>query len=960
MTDELLELFHPVVGRWFRATFGDPTPAQSLGWPHVAVGEHTLILAPTGSGKTLAAFLISIDALIRRPPDQPRGGVHTLYVSPLRALGYDIERNLRSPLAGIRQVAAARGVTLPELQVGVRTGDTPQAERRRLARCPPDILITTPESLHLLLTSPRAREGLRTVRCVIVDEIHALCSGKRGTFLSLLLARLEDLCGRPFQRVGLSATQHPLEDVARFLGGYEDNSAGRSPRPVCIVDAGMRREMELAVVAPCEDMAALPEGSIWPAIYRRLLELIQGHRSTIVFVNNRRAAERITAELNELAGYQVARVHHGSVAKERRRELEERLKAGQLPALVATASLELGIDMGVVDLVCQVESPRSVSRALQRVGRAGHLYRTHCRGRLVPKSRLDLLEMAALAQGMREAAIAPVHIPSGCLDVLAQQVVAVVAQGERPVGQVHHLVRRAWPYRNLPEETFRAVVAMVSGRVRRPGLASVPPRISWDRARDVLCPLPGTRHLVLTGGGAVPDSGQYEVYTESGERIGELDEEFVYEARVGEVLVLGTQRWRMVSVEHDRVVVAPGEGPAKLPFWRGELYSGDVHFGRRVGLLAREVAARLEDPGLIDWLRRSCVLEPAAAENLAHFVAQQQARGAVPTDRWAVIEGFPDQAGGLQIALLTPLGGRFHLAWRLAILAQFRRRLGIHPDSVHGEWGFLLRLTGVSFAQAVEVVRGVDAAEVGELVREEVAGSPLFGLRFRQAAARALLLPRPRPGRRIPLWLQRLRARDLLEGARGEPAFPLVTEAFREVLADDLPLGELAGFLRDVASGEVDLVVCRNPAPSPLAAAMLFEFQATYQYQWDEPKGPAPAAVDEGQLAALLDQDLIEVVEPEAVAAWEGRFRGWQRAAGRGQGRNWWSWCGGWAICRLRRWRPGPPRRRRPASPTWWPTGDWCGWGCPAAGWSRRRMRTCTERPSTVTPRRKRQWCVAT
>ena len=870
----VLELFHPIVAQWFRGAFGRPTPPQALGWPPIAKGEHTLILAPTGSGKTLAAFLYAIDELIRRPQGEPPPGVHILYISPLKALGYDIERNLQVPLAGIREVAIAQGIELPDIRVGVRTGDTSSSERQRLVRRPPHILITTPESLHLMLTSPRARETLRTVRYVIVDEIHALAPNKRGTFLSVLLERLEDLCGRPFQRIGLSATIRPLTKVARFLGGYRREDGELSERAVRVVDAGMRKKLDIKILAPLPDMTALPEGTIWPAIYQRLLELIQSHRSTIVFTGSRRAAERITAELNELAGYEVARVHHGSVAKEVRRELEQQLKAGELPALVATASLELGIDMGLVDLVCQVESPRSVARALQRVGRAGHVFCAASKGRLIPKTRADLLEIAAVAWGMRKADIAPVRIPENPLDILAQQIVAIVAAGPIPTKEVYRLLRRAYPYRDLPEDSFRKVVEMLAGRSDRPGLATLRPRISWDPVHDVLHPLPGTRHHAITGGGAIPDTGQYGVHTLSGDRIGELDEEFVYETRVGDVIVLGTNRWRVEEITHDRVIVAPADGPARLPFWRGELYSRDAALGRRVGALARVIEGRLGDPGLVPWLVKECALEEAAAENLVRYIADQHEKSFVPTDRRIVMEGFPDEASGLRVALLTPFGGRFHLALRLALHAAFRRRLSITPESLHSEAGILLRLTGVPFSEVLSVIRSVRTENVEELLMEEVAGSALFGLRFRQNAARALLLPR-RPGRRTPLWLQRLRARDLLEAARGEEDFPIVVETLREVLADYLPVEELKRFLHALEAGEIELKTCLSKAPSPFTSSLLFEFQAAYLYQWDEPKAaPVQAQVTREVIAALLGRDLEEYVDPEAVGELERRLEG--------------------------------------------------------------------------------------
>lgn len=859
-----LELFSPPVARWFREALGKPTPAQELGWPVIASGHHTLILAPTGSGKTLASFLWALDELLTGSPS----AVHTLYISPLKALGYDIERNLEKPLDGIRSVAQAMGIELPEVRVGVRTGDTSPAERQRLLRHPPHILITTPESLHLLLTSTRARETLVRVCHVIVDEVHALAPTKRGTFLAVLLERLEALCGRPFQRIGLSATIRPLGAVARFLGGTD---SGRE-RPVKVVDAGLRKELDLQVVSAVQDMTALPEDSIWPSIYVRLLELILAHRSTIVFVNNRRAAERIAAELNELAGSELVQVHHGSVAKERRRELEEKLKAGELPALVATASLELGIDMGLVDLVVQVESPHGVARGLQRVGRAGHLFRIPSRGRLLPKTRGDLLEMAACARAMRNADIESVRIPTRCLDILAQQIVAIVAGGPTPVQDLFQFVRRAYPYHDLPYEAFLSTVGMLAGEA---GPWPVRPRLAWDRVNNVLHPLPGSRQLALTSGGAIPETGQYGVYTEAGERIGELDEEFVYEARVGELVQLGADRWRILDITHDRVLVSPGEGPAKIPFWKGEAYGRDVHLGRAVGELAREIEERLEDPDLKPWLEEECALDPHAAENLRRYIADQKIRSAVPTDKKAVIEGFPDEAGGLRLAILTPLGTQFHLALRLALLARFREELGVHPDSLHGATGILLRLTQVPFERAVALLRSIRAEDVERLVLSELGGSPLFGLRFRENAGRALLLPRQGPRKRTPLWLRRLSARDLLEAARASPGFPIVTETYREILSESLPMAELGEWLRGVGSGEVELALRQGPAPSPFAASLLWEFQAVYLYQWDEPKpGPVPAGLTEEELGELLDRDLTTAVDPGVVDRVEGDLRG--------------------------------------------------------------------------------------
>lgn len=857
-----------MVAHWFRRALGEPTRVQELGWPVIATGAHALLLAPTGSGKTLAAFLFATDKLLRAAVEP--GEVRVLYISPLKALGYDIERNLRVPLTGIADLARAEGVTLPEVRVGVRTGDTPAAERQRLVRRPPHILITTPESLHLLLTSPRARGTLTEVETVIVDEVHAVAENKRGTFLAVLLERLEALGGRPFQRIGLSATIRPLREVARFLGGCSEEGGALREREVRVVNAGLRKDLDLQVVSPVEDMASLPEGSIWPAIYTRIHDLVLSHRSTLVFVNNRRTAERVAAEVNELAGYELVQVHHGSVAAGRRRELEEKLKRGEIPAIVATASLELGIDMGAVDLVVQVESPHGVGRGLQRVGRAGHLYRAPSRGRLLPKTRGDLLELAALACAMRQGEIEPARIPKGCLDILAQQIVAVVASGPIAVDEVFRLLRRAYPYHDLPREGFLSVLQMIC----EPGAGpwAVRPRLAWDRVHDVLHPLPGSRHLALASGGAIPDTGEYGVYAEAGDRIGELDEEFVYEARVGEVVLLGTNRWRIVSITHDRVVVAPGEGPAKVPFWRGEAYGRDAHLGVKVGELAREIEGRLSDPGLVPWLSEVCSLDRAAAENLIQYVAAQHERGAVPTDRCLVVEGFPDEAGGLRLAVLAPYGRRFHLALRLALLARFRRETGIEPASLHGDSGILFRLTQIPFERAVAVIQGLRGHEVEGLLLAELARSPLFGLRFRENAGRALLLPRDRPGVRTPLWLRRLSARDLLEAARAQPGFPIVTETYREILQDVLPLGELREWLRKLETGEIELSVRQGVAPSPFSSSLLWEFQAAYLYQWDEPKpGPVPTGLAED---APLSRDLGEWLDPAAIERVEQALRG--------------------------------------------------------------------------------------
>ncbi|MBV9123925.1 MAG: DEAD/DEAH box helicase, partial [Planctomycetes bacterium] len=883
-----LDLFLPAVGQWFRTALGEPTPAQRLGWPAIAAGQHTLILAPTGSGKTLAAFLACLDGLWRQDP--PPSGVRVLYVSPLKALNQDIYRNLQVPLEGVAETARRLGQPLPVLRAAVRTGDTPAAERQQLVRRPPHVLITTPESLHLLLTS-RARETLRTVTHCIVDDIHALCSNKRGVFLALLLERLAALTPQGFVRIGLSATQRPLEEVARFLGGSAAEADGPSrPRPVTIVDAGLRKDLDLRVVSPVEWFGPLPEKSIWPSIYRLLAEEVGRHRSTIIFANNRRTVERITAQLNaDHAGANgetlLARAHHGSIALEVRQETERALKEGRLPAVAATASLELGIDMGAVDLVCQVESPGSVSRGLQRVGRAGHLVGQQSKGRLIPKTQGDLLEQAVLAHEMATGRVEEIRVPVNCLDVLAQQVVAMAAMDDWEVPALYQRVRQAYPYRELSPRAFESVLEMVSGRYRPGGeehgdttLAALKPRVSWDRVHNRLLGLPGSQALALVNGGTIPDTGQYPAYTNSGVRIGELDEEFIYERRVGDAFLLGTNAWRLEQIEADRVIVAPAEGaPALVPFWHGEQAGRSHDLGLAIGRFLRELRSRLDQPDCSSWLERDFFLDRAAARNLRNHVRRQlAATGSLPTDRTLVVEASRDPLGDWQVLLLSPLGSRLHLALRLALEGRLRQRLGYHPQCLHHDDGILIRLADMD-VPVLDLFEGLTPENVGELILEELADSALFALRFRQNAARALLLPRNRPGKRAPLWLQRLRGRDLLQVARRYRDFPIVAETFRECLHDHLDLASLQQLLSDVRDGRVEVVTCRREAPSPFAAGLLFAFTAAFMYQKD-------AVPNEPGRPERLDQELLEQVlgplrpgqllDARAVQQVERRLRG--------------------------------------------------------------------------------------
>jgi ATP-dependent Lhr-like helicase len=898
--DAILGRFLPPVAAWFRAHLGTPTPPQRLGWPAIAEGRNALIVAPTGSGKTLAAFLAALDWLWRTPRRRP--GVRILYVSPLKALNEDIRRNLQVPLRGILERAEALRQPLPPLSVAVRSGDTPQADRLKMVRKPPDILITTPESLHLLLTS-RSREILRGVSHVIVDEIHSVCGNKRGVFLALLLERLEAIAAGSFVRIGLSATQRPLDEVARYLGGLSrvpDPAGGHrlEPRPVEIIDAGRRKTMDLQVLWPGADEGrfAGPPGSIWPAIEERIHELADAHRSTIVFANNRRTVERLTTRLNERVDGVLApeeaddadadgdtswfRSHHGSLSLEERRLTEQELKEGSLRGVVSTASLELGIDMGEVDLVCQVESPGNVARGLQRVGRAGHVVHGVSKGRLIAKTPADLLETAALARAMVAGDIEHLAVPRNCLDVLAQQVVACVAMDRWEAPALFDLLRGAYPFHDLPAEAFEGVLRMVSGRFPTGSMRDLRARVAWDRVHNRLAALPGTARLALVEGGTIPDTGQFPIYLgEEGPRLGELDEEFVFERRVGESFVFGNSTWKIDAIEPHRVVVRPAEGDhAVVPFWRGESAPRSPELGQTVGALCREIAGRLDDPALPDWLRAECLTEPRAARQLIRYVARQaRVSGIVPDDRTILVESFTDPAGELVLAVLSPLGGRLHQGLKLALLGRIRQRLGIQASCLHNDDGLLIRLPQMA-EPPLDLLDGLTADEAERLIRRELPETALYGLRFRQNAARALLMPRPDPSRRTPLWLQRLRAKDLLQVVGKFPDFPIVVETFRECLDHDLELPRLRAVLDAIEAGTIRVAARRGEVASPFASELVFQFTPTYIYEWDDPRrgelrGGGPA-VDEDLLDSLLrDGPSARLIDPQAVARVEGRLR---------------------------------------------------------------------------------------
>ena len=910
---------------WFEAAFAAPTPAQVGAWKTISAGRNALVVAPTGSGKTLSAFLWSLDRLASRPaPDEKLRRCRVLYVSPLKALAVDVERNLRAPLTGIRQTADRLGEPVRDIAVGVRSGDTPAPERRRLSTSPPDILITTPESLFLMLTS-QAREALRGVETVIVDEVHAVAGTKRGAHLALSLERLDALLDAPAQRIGLSATVRPVEEVARFLGGS---------RTVEVVAPGSAKEWDLKVVVPVEDMTELalaqfeeaPEGSaagnaerrasIWPHVEERVVDLIGQHRSTIVFANSRRLAERLTARFNEIAADRadarqpaedgneggggpsrspadlmaqsgqsygaapvIARAHHGSVSKEQRALIEDDLKRGTLPCVVATSSLELGIDMGAVDLVVQIESPPSVASALQRVGRAGHQVGEVSRGVLFPKHRSDLVHTAVAVERMRGGRIESLRVPANPLDVLAQQIVAATAVDDWDADDLFDLVRRSAPFTGLPRSAYDATLDLLSGRYPSDEFAELRPRIVWDRVTGSLSARPGAQRLAVTSGGTIPDRGLFGVFLvgEKSSRVGELDEEMVYESRVGDIFALGATSWRIEDITHDRVLVSPAPGqPGRLPFWKGDQLGRPAELGAAIGAFTRELSAlpreeavsRGREAGLDEW----------AANNLVAFLDEQrEATTTLPSDKTILVERFRDELGDWRIVVHSPYGAQVHAPWALAIGVRLRERYGIDAQALPGDDGIVLRVPETDQEPPGAEVVIFEPDEIEEIVTSEVGGSALFASRFRECAARALLLPRRDPGRRSPLWQQRQRSAQLLEVAVKYPSFPIVLEAVREVLQDVYDVPALVGLMKQISSRRIRLVDVATQQPSPFARSLLFGYVAAFMYEGDSPiaeRRAAALSLDQGLLAELLGRaELRELLDPDVITEVEAELQ---------------------------------------------------------------------------------------
>ena len=898
---DALERFSPAVRDWFVHTFGRPTPPQAQGWPPIQRGEHTLILAPTGSGKTLAAFLWGIDTLLRALRDEDAAaapGIRMVYVSPLKALNNDIHRNLRVPLTGIQKHARALGITLPHIEVAVRSGDTPSRERQFMLRRPPHILITTPESLYLMLTGARSRELFRRVHTVIVDEIHTLVGNKRGVHLALSLERLQRLAAQPIQRIGLSATIRPLEEAARFLGGNEvvpadaaaDGDLQLVPRPVTIVEASYHKPLDLRVETVVEDFRNLVGGSIWPHIVPRLLALIRAHKTTLIFANNRRLAERIADWLNDqiaaeaeskasplleqgvargigfLAagrGVQSAliRAHHGSTSREARLAMERDLKEGRLTALVGTSSLELGIDIGSIDLVVQLQSPKSVAQGLQRVGRSGHLVGQTSKGRIFTTFREDVMEAAVIAGGMLCGDVEPTYTPRNPLDVLAQHIVAMVSVEPWDVSELFNLVRRAYAYQDLSPRVLHSVLAMLAGRYGSTTHRELRARIAWDQVNNRLFALPSARMAALTNGGTIPDRGTYRACLPDGRTcIGELDEEFIYETRRGDAFMLGAQVWRVTEITDDRVTVVPAPGATpRMPFWHGEYPWRPYHLGRRVGAFRRRVAEQLltlrdacgmatcrellaqrDHPGLqsiLDGLQRDYALDGNSAWVVVDYVAGQlDATGSISSDRTIVVELFADALGDPRMVVQSPFGGRVNGPWGLALASALRERTGVEVEVQSNDDGILLRFPASDAEFPLDLVQRIGPEEARERILRELPDSAVFGSQFRQNAARALLLPGLRGGRRTPFWLQRLRARDLLQLVRQFPDFPILVETYRDCLEDVMDLPHLEEVLHGIRRGEIEVITVETATPSPVAQSLLWDFINIYMYEGDVPK----------------------------------------------------------------------------------------------------------------------------
>jgi ATP-dependent Lhr-like helicase len=890
-----LEHFHPLVRQWFTDRFGEPTQPQARGWPEIAAGRHTLIAAPTGSGKTLAAFLVCLDRLLKQWIDGTLpAGIDVIYVSPLKALSNDIQRNLQTPLAELSALAAQAGLGDLPLRALVRTGDTPAKDRQAMLRKPPHILVTTPESLYLLITSAKSRELLRTVRTVIVDEIHALARDKRGSHLALSLERLAALCDAPPTRIGLSATQKPIDEIGQFL-------VGRGQAPV-IIDTGHARNLDLGLEVPTEELAAVCSNEQWGEVYERLTQLIQSHRSTLVFVNTRRMAERVAHRLTEQLGQDAVASHHGSLSREIRLDAEQRLKSGQLKAIVATASLEMGIDIGYIDLVCQIGSPRSIATFLQRVGRSGHAVGALPKGRLFPLTRDELLESLALVWAVRQGKLDRIEIPIAPLDILAQQIVAAVACEEWDETQLYELYRRAWPYRDLARDDYDAIVKMLADGIKPGSKAGA--YLHRDQINGRLRARRHARISALSSGGAIPERADYRVVIEGeGTFVGSVDEDFAIESMAGDIFLLGNSSWRIRQVTSGEVIVSDAKGaPPTIPFWLGEANGRTIELSQELSSLRAELARRVNlgpeseqhvssarrtpnsaldlsgDP--IHWLRNATGCEAEIAEQAVRYVAAQKAAvGMVPTCEQILFERFFDESGGMQLVIHAPLGARINKAWGLALRKRFCRSFDFELQAAADDNGVVLSL-GPQHSFPIDSLFGMLNPQNGQyLLEQAVLAVPMFQVRWRWNATRALAVLRQQGGKRVPPFLQKFRSEDLLaatfpetvgclENHHGDvqiPDHPLVRQTMYDCLHEAMDLDRWLAMLGEVKAGRIELVPIETREPSPFSHQLLNA--NPYAFLDDAPlEERRTRAVNTRRTLAIDDVKDLAKLDPAAIA----------------------------------------------------------------------------------------------
>jgi len=875
---ECLSSFSPVVRDWFLENVGMPSEPQVRGWPEIALGRNVLICAPTGSGKTFSAFLKCLDSIYsQKTPGTKNTGIRIVYVSPLKALNNDIYRNLELPVMGIRQKAHAMGINLPDIDIAVRTGDTTQKERARMLKNPPDILITTPESLFIMLTAASSRKLFAEVEYLIVDEIHSICANKRGVHLSVSMERLERLAGKPLKRIGLSATINPIEEAARFLAGARKTADGKGvmkyvPRDITVINCDRKRPFELTINLPVKDMKVLPENTIWPAIYSQLLALVQSHRSTIIFVNNRKTAELVASGLNRLAGEPFVRTHHGSVSREIRQELESQLKEGKINCLVATSSLELGIDIGGIDLIVQVSSPGSVSQMLQRIGRSGHRLDLTSKGVIIPKTRGDLLASAFIANQSRQRNIENIRVPRNCLDILVQQITSIACEGEISTDEAYDLIRHAFPYMELPRRQFEDLLLMLSDPSPEEAPGSIKPRIILDRAAQKIRGTPAGRRMCLSFGGTITDKGNYAVYLkDTNMKLGELQEEFVFESRIGDRFFLGSSVWRLEKVEKDRIIVTPSTAAgARVPFWIGDKVLRTYETGVSYGRFLKKLEEIYDSPEFENWAHEECGLDKTAADNLRQYISDQVTEcGRLPSDQLIICEHFSDEVGDRRILIHSPFGGKVHAPLAVILHKKLTRLLNCRMEYVYNDDGILLHMIGYT-GRLSNIFSLLTRENIEDEIFEQLPEAPLFNINLRYNLIRSFLVEGGGFGKRMPLWIQRIRCAEAAESVIKRPDHPVIVETFRECMNDIFDIQHLYQLIENISRKKIQVLDVYRDNPSPFSAELIFNFWQIYQYTYD-----LPAAERRNQLL-VNDRDFIqlagginaeyELMDPRAVA----------------------------------------------------------------------------------------------